>query len=504
MADVADAPAPAATRPTKPDEALYRENLAKAEKDHAQVLSLFNAIKQKIDLASGKNSENPINKRKNELLEQKKEIIAKQGDGKNSRTSKQDEIQRLDVQIKAVEKSRKELADAPSIRKLRESQDKDSKKPVTDKELDDHLKNLQDAYARGLTLAQERENVAMTGSLIKLKKTYVDQQQEIDKLQVKVKEIKDTMNSPEAKALSEQYDKVQQELNAIAAEQAEAKKSRSSLFEEKDRLKARQDETWAAIKKIKDEYHGQLRAFKKYESEQKQKAWERSKAERERRDKERKLERAQRMLAEASDPAYLDEIRRANSLLQYYDPSFVPEKAPLQASTNLQAQAERKVDASDIKGVKVLSKKDRDEDLFPAQKKGKKGKKNNAANKPAPFSCPPSVVEDCSFMGIDPPMSADEVPAVVEKVRAKLDHWKADQAAQTQKNIEKAKKEIEKIEAEEAQEKGGKKPPSSEATPNGNGAASEEEKSDDKVEDVTKAVENASIEETKEEAAADA
>ena len=36
-------------------------------------------------------------------------------------------------------------------------------------------------------------------------------------------------------------------------------------------------------------------------------------------------------------------------------------------------------------------------------------------------------------MGIDPPMSADEVPAVIEKVRAKLDHWKADQAAQTQK-----------------------------------------------------------------------
>ncbi|KAG8166752.1 hypothetical protein KVR01_002441 [Diaporthe batatas] len=495
MADVA---VPVATRPTKPDEAVYQEMLAKAEKEHAQVLAQFKAIKQKIDLATGKNAENPTNKRKAELLDLKKEIVAKQGDGKNSRTSKQDEIKRLDAQIKAVEKERKDLADTPTIKKLRG--DSESKKPVTEKEIEDHLKNLRDAYARGLRLVEEKENVAMTGSLEKMKRTSVEHQKKIDDLQEKVKEIKDTMNSPEAKALSEQYDEVQKELNAINAEQAEARKSRSTLFEEKDKLKARQDETWAAIKKIKDEFHSQLRAFKKYESEQKQKAWERSKAERERRDKERKLERAQKMLAEASDPAYLDEIRRANSLLQYYDPTFVPEKAPLQVNTNLQAQAERKVDASDIKGVKVLSKKDRDEDLFPAQKKGKKGKKNNAANKAATFQCPPSVVEDCSSMGIDPPMSADEVPAVIEKVRAKLDHWKADQAAQTQKNIEKAKKEIEKIEAEEAQEKGGKKSSSGDATPNGNGAASDEDKSDDKVEEVTKEVEDASIEDKKEDA----
>lgn len=495
MADVADAPAPVATRPTKPDEALYQENLAKAEKEHAHVLSLFNAIKQKIDLASGRNAENPTTKRKQELLEQKKEIIAKQGDGKNSRGSKQDEIKRLNEQIKAKDeeiKARKSLISYKTYDNV--------EMPIGSSELADKVQSdfEADIASAKLSLIQDKHAVEQINKIKRVKKhfkTIEEWEADIDGLRTNIKEIKNSMNSPEAKELNEQFEKVQQELNAISAEQAEAKKNRSSLFEEKDKLKARQDETWAAIKKIKDEYHSQLRAFKKYESEQKQKAWERSKAERERRDKERKLERAQKMLAEASDPAYLDEIRRANSLLQYYDPSFVPEKAPLQASTNLQAQAERKVDASDIKGVKVLSKKDRDEDLFPAQKKGKKGKKNNAANKASTFSCPPSVVEDCASMGIDPPMSADEVPAVIEKVRAKLDHWKADQAAQTQKNIEKAKKEIEKIEAEEAKEKGGKKSSSGEVTPNGNGAASDEEKSDDKVEDVTKEVENASIEE---------
>lgn len=39
MADTAAAPAPAPTRPTKPDEALFKENLAKAEKEHEQVMT---------------------------------------------------------------------------------------------------------------------------------------------------------------------------------------------------------------------------------------------------------------------------------------------------------------------------------------------------------------------------------------------------------------------------------------------------------------------------------
>ncbi len=44
------------------------------------------------------------------------------------------------------------------------------------------------------------------------------------------------------------------------------------------------------------------------------------------------------------------------------------------------------------------------------------------------FNCPPAVIEDCAFVGIDPPMSAADVPAAADKVRAKLESWKATQA----------------------------------------------------------------------------
>lgn len=46
-------------------------------------------------------------------------------------------------------------------------------------------------------------------------------------------------------------------------------------------------------------------------------------------------------------------------------------------------------------------------------------------------------------------MSAADIPAVREKVKAKLENWKADQDAQTEKNIAKAKKEVERLDAEE-------------------------------------------------------
>lgn len=288
-----------------------------------------------------------------------------------------------------------------------------------------------------MSLVDEKKTLERISKMKRSRKQFTvinKQQEEVDALQAKIQETKATMANPETKALSEQYNKLQAELDAIKAEQDDAFKSLSSLRDERTRLQNLQKEKWTEKKKIEDEYHTGRKAFQKYERDQKQKAWERQKSERERIEKERKKERAQKMLAEASDPAYLDEIRRGNSLMHFFDPTFVSEKAPLQASKGLEAQADRKVDDSGIKGTKILSKKDRDDEYLPAVKKGKKGKKTNAAKtSSSAYSCPPSVVEDCAFMGIDPPMSADEVPAVVEKVKAKLDHWKADQTAQTQR-----------------------------------------------------------------------
>lgn len=384
-------------------------------------------------------------------------------------------------------------------------------------EVDAKIKDLDAQVGAGrMTLLEEKKTVEQIGKLRRSRKQLAaigEKQKAVDELQAKIQEIKGTSKNPEANALSDKYKELQTELDGIKAEQDAAYKELNSLRDERSKLQAQQREKWDAMKKYKDEYHTNRKAFNNWEREQKQKAWERQKSERDRIEKERKLERAQKMLAEASDPAYLDEIRRGNSLLHFFDPSFVAEKTSLITSSGLEAQADRKVDDSGIKGVKILSKKANDDEYMPAAKKGKKGKKNNAsASKTSSYNCPPSVIEDCAFMGIDPPVNADEVPAVVEKIKAKLDHWKTDQANQTQKvssqcarrpnldtnsavqNIEKAKKEIEKIEAEEAKEKDTKKASSGSATPNGGAAA---ENGDKAVDEVTDSIKETSLEGTK-------
>jgi DNA repair exonuclease SbcCD ATPase subunit len=246
------------------------------------------------------------------------------------------------------------------------------------------------------------------------------------------------LDDPESKALSERYNKIQGELDTIKAEQDKAHASLDSLYDQKKKLQAEQQEKYNAIKKIKDDYYQQGRAVQKYEFEARQRARERKKAEQESYQKEKRMARAKEMLEAASDKAYLDEIRRAESLLRFLDPSYSAEKAPLQAPSQFQATAQRKVDDSALKGMKVVKKEEEDYFAGTGGKKGKKNKKAAAATTetPAPagkYSCPPSVMEDCSAMGIDPPMSASDIPAVREKVMAKLKHWKEDQNAQTEK-----------------------------------------------------------------------
>lgn len=449
MAAPAAAAAPAAdsapsTRPTRPDENVFKQELAKAEKEHKASMDKFNAIKAKIDVAlpnKNKDQPSPTQKRRQELIAQANEIRQKQAGGKNARTGKLDQIKRLDEQLRSrINEQKTAKAKVP----FKSAEDIDRQIETLDKQVNSGTMKLVD----------EKKALTDISNLRKLRKNFGqfdEAQKQIDDLRAKIKEIKDSMEDPEQKALSEQYNKIQAEIDTIKAEQDEAYKSLSSLRDERTKLQAEQQEKFAAIRKLKDDYYGAKKAYQAYEREAREKQRERQRLEREKYVQERKKADAERVLAEASEPAYLDEIRRANSLLVFLDPTFKAEKTPLLANSGLTAQAQRTVDEAGLKGTKLVRKEDRDDEYLPAQSKGKKGKKgNNAGSAQKGFNCPPSVVEDCTFLSLDPPMRKEDVPELIEKVKAKLEHWKEDQAAQTQRNIEKAKKKLEEIEKAEA------------------------------------------------------
>ncbi|KAL2261079.1 hypothetical protein VTK26DRAFT_4732 [Humicola hyalothermophila] len=442
--NTAAAAAPA-VKPTQPDQKAYEEGLAKLQKEHNAAMAKYQAIKAKIDSAvSDKNKDSPAQQRRKELIEKLNEIRQKQGAGKDARLAKQERIRKLEDDLRArIAEQKKAHARVPF---------------KSTEEIDREIERLEREVNGGMMkLVDEKKALAEISNLRKQRKNFSqldDAQKVIDEIRAKIKAAKEELEDPEAKALSEEYSNIQAELDKIKAEQDEVYNNLSALRKERNKLHAAQQETYRAIKKHQDEYHAARKAFVAWDRERRQKQREREQAERERIAKERRMERAKKMLEEASDPAYLEEIRRANSLLHFFDPTHpVVEKSPLVADKGLAAEAQRKVDDSGIKGVRLVSKKDRDDEYLPAVKKGgKKGKKSSHAadSNSKFFNCPPSVIADCAFVGVDPPMSAAEVHAVIEKIKAKLDHWKADQPEQTRKNIEKAKKEIERLEAEEA------------------------------------------------------
>lgn len=390
---------------------------------------LQNAVRAKLDIAQPKSKDSPTAKRRAELLAQLKEIREQQAGGKAGRTKIFDEIKRLDEKFKAKIAEQKTARSRVSFKNVDE----------IDRQIDQLDKQVNGGMMK---LVDEKKALAEISSLRKQRKGFAGfevSQKEIDDLKAELKAKRDTLDDPESKALSDKYNKLQTELDAIKEEQDGAFKNIQSLRDDRTRLQAEQQEKYLAIRKLKDDYYNQGRAVQKWEYETRQKLRERRKVEQETFDKEKKKERAQKLLAEASDKAYLDEIRRAESLLRFLDPTYQAEKAPLQAPSQFQLTAQRTVDDAGIKGMKVV-RKDEEEDYFKGSggKKGKKGRKvgdSGAATPPAPakYSCPPSVMEDCAFMSIEPPMSATDIPSVREKVKAKLDHWKADQDAQTER-----------------------------------------------------------------------
>ncbi|KAH8820132.1 nuclear segregation protein [Xylogone sp. PMI_703] len=473
MADTATAPAAAKIngkepvevkkKPERPDEEAFKTALKKAEKEHADSMAKFNAVKTKLDNAQPKNKDSPAAKRRAELLAQLKEIREQQGAGKAGRNQTFEQIKKLDEQLKSRIAEQKQARGRVAFKSVDE----------VDREIDRLEKQVNGGMMK---LVDEKKALTEISNLKKQRKNFAsfdDAQKGIDETKAKLKSLRDSLDDPESKALSEKYNKIQAELDAIKAEQDDIYKNLNQLRDERTKLHAEQQEKYAAIKKLKDDYYQQRAAAIQYEKEARARARERQRLERETQERERRKERAQRLLAEASDPAYLDEIRRAEGLLRFLDPTYSSEKAPLVAPSGLQAQAQRTVNDTEIKGMKVVRKDEEDYFVGTGGKKGKKGRKAAAAATPespasatasGKYNCPPSVMEDCNAMGINPPMSAADIPAVTEKVKEKLEFWKKDQEAQTQKNIEKAKKEVERLDAEEEAAANGSKDEVAEVT----------------------------------------
>lgn len=337
-----------------------------------------------------------------------------------------EKIKKLDEQLKS------------RMNELKTARSRVNFKSVED--LDREIQHLQKQVDTGtMKLVDEKKALSEISSLHKQRKNFSvfdGQQKAIDDLKAQIAEQKKLLDDPEQKALSEKYNALQKELDGLKAEQDEAFKNVKALREQTDKARAEQQEKWDAIKKLKDEYYKQKRAYGDYEREAYKARQERKRQERLEYETAKRKEIANKRLEEASAPAYQDEILSCEGLIRYFDPSALPVKETSEPS-KFAAAAQRNVDDSGFKGVRVMKKDQQEESYFAGTggKKGKKGRKdaNAAATPPVvnKFNLSIGVIEELSKVGVDAPSSQADVPEVVEKLKAKLEHWKGDQDRKT-------------------------------------------------------------------------
>ena len=389
-----------------------------------------NALKSKIESAQPRNSDSPASKRAQELKSEIAGIRQQQSGFKSARGSTQDRIASLDAQLKSrINEQKTKRAQVPykSVEEI-------------DREIQRQEKIAESSTA---TLVDQKKAIAEQSSLRKQKKafdTFEEAQRGIDGVKAQIAELKKSLDNPEAKALSQRYDQIDKELKSIRAEQDEAYKNLHSIRDEQNKAYSEKQEKQKVVRDIKDQYYKARTTYRDYEQEQYRLRREREKEERDAYFKEKRKQVAQQKLEEASQPAYLEEILTTENLIRYFDPTSSEANKPLRAPSGFAAEALRNVDTNvEFKGMKVVKKED-DDNYFigGGGKKGKKGKKGSAANSPAlgtpaegKFNLSVGVIENFAKVNVEPPMSQNAIPDVLQKLRDRRDKWKSEQDAKT-------------------------------------------------------------------------
>lgn len=418
----------------RPDDKAMKQEIEGLKKEIKALDLSNNEINAQINKAV---TDSKVVEKRKELQKQLRELINKQSVIKSERAGVMD-------QIKALENLMK--------RKIAEIQSQTSKHNFKNvKEIDARVNYLDGLVDAGnLKLADERRYIKEMSSLRKLRKDFgqIEKQQAlIDNDKVKILELKKKLSSIQNKEVQKEFEKVQKELDQINDENKSVVNKRNELFDKRNSIKKSKDEKYNQIRKLRAEYDAEFEKFKNLMSEEKKKREEEAKKQQEEEKKKLRKERAEKQLAEASIPAFTDEINTIHTLLTYFDPTYVkpqPKKDVVDAVDTPHSNG-RKIEMPDDV---VVIKKDTQSFFEGDGKKSSKHKKSKAKK----FTVDPSVIVSLSNLSISLPTQSEEVRATITTLKETLDALLEKQEEQTKVNIEKAKAQIAKLEAEEEEE----------------------------------------------------
>ncbi|RCK59259.1 Nuclear segregation protein BFR1 [Candida viswanathii] len=417
----------------RPDDKAIKEEIDKLKNDIKKLDLTNNEINAQIAKAQ---IDQKVMDKRNKLQAELKTLIAKQSQGKNER-------QTINDQIKAIDSTMKKR-----IAEIQQQTSKNNFKNVA--EIDARINSLDSLIDAGnLKLADERRYVKEMSSLRKLRKDFgsIEKTQAlIDQDKEKIADLKKKLSATHNKEVQAKFEEIQKELDAINDSNKTIISKRNELYDKRTEIKKEKDAKYDEIRKIRSEFDEKFAHFKQQLAEEKKRRDEEYKQKLEEEKQQKKRERAEKELAEASIPAFTEEINSIHNLLSYFDPSYVKpakrsEASTLPTNTNL-----RKIDFPE--DVVIIKK---EQESFFAGSKGKKAKAKKQT-KPKNFTVAPDVVVALSDLAIPFPTKEEEVEETVKTLKETLTALEEKQEEQTKANIERAKERIAKLKDAEEDE----------------------------------------------------
>ena len=316
-----------------------------------------------------------------------------------------------------------------------------------------------------LRLGDEKRAIHEISNTHRLRRTvegFQAEQAAIDRSKEEEEELRAQFEDPEAKAISDHYEKLKAEFDDLKRESDEAFANRSKLFDERNTLQRGVDTLWSLKKESHQRFKDASDRYWVKVKEEQAKRSERLRQQKAAEEQQKKLDLVERLREEASSPAYQIEIQDCQTLIDAFSKGTTSEVPVVTSAAEQKAAGVAGVPQLDIRKVEVPTdlvarkKKGEEEEAYFVAGKGKKSKrgpKANGHNSPAlstpstssSFHIPLSTLTALLSLSIPPPGSKDEIPRVVEDLKTKKAWFEANQELTTKERIAKAELEIKRI-----------------------------------------------------------
>ena len=307
------------------------------------------------------------------------------------------------------------------------------------------------------------QEISNTRRLLRTVEGFQAEQDAIDREKEEEEQLRAQLADPEAKAISDRYEKLKAEFDDLKRESDEAFANRNKLFDERNAIQQEVDTLWSLKKESQQRFReAGERYWVKAKEEQARRA-ERLRQQKAVEEQQKKLDLVERLREEASSPAYQIEIQDCQTLIDAFSKGTTSEVPVVTSAAEQKAVSLAGVPQLDIRKVEaptdviVRKKKGEEEEAYFVAGKGKKSKrgpKTNGRNSPAlstpstsnsQFHIPFPTLTALLSLSIPPPGSKDEIPRVVEDLKTKKAWFEANQELATKDKIAKAELDIKRI-----------------------------------------------------------